>query len=143
MGGMLLSGFYEDDGGWRAHSHRKVFNLFGKVVVPIGADTTLTAYGNYYDRQVEVASNIPLLSDGSRASVAGGRRGYIGYLPNDLDTKGGIGALKLRHSFGSNVELVLTGQHRRFDRSNSFTLPQWQRRSAGQDLRGQRLCAAG
>ena len=119
-GGMLLSGFYEDDGGWRTHSHRKVLNLFGKVVVPIGADTTLTAYGNYFDRQVEVPSNIPLLSDGSRASVAGGRRGYIGYLPNDLDTKGGIGALKLRHSFGSNVELVLTGQHRRFDRSNSF-----------------------
>ena len=121
-GGMLLSGFYEDDGGWRKNSRRKVLNLFGKVVVPIGADTTLTAYGNYFDRQVEVPSNIPLLGDGTRVAVAGGRRGYIGYLPNDLDTKGGIGALRLRHSFGSNVELVLIGQHRRFDRTNSFDL---------------------
>jgi len=121
-GGVLLSGFYEDDGGWRENSHRKLLNLFGKVVMPIGSDTTLTAYGNSFSRKVEVPSNIPLLGDGTRVAVAGGRRGYIGYLPNDLDTKGGIGALRLRHSFGSDVELVLTGQHRRFDRNNSFNL---------------------
>ncbi|WP_294295272.1 TonB-dependent receptor [uncultured Sphingomonas sp.] len=121
-GGILLSGFYEDDDGWRQHSHRQILNLFGKIVVPVGSSTTVTAYGNYFDRQVEVPSNIPLLDDGSRVSAAGGRRGYIGYDPSDLNTKGGIGAIRLTHRFGSDVELVLTGQHRRFDRNNSFNL---------------------
>lgn len=119
-GGVLLSAFYENDEGWRANSEREIVNVFGKVVAPLGERTTLSAYANYFNRDVEVPSAIPLLDNGDLAPVVGGRESYIGFPPTFSAEEGFIGAVRVEQEISDAIDLMVTGQHRRFDGSTAL-----------------------
>lgn len=114
--GILLSGSYEDYDGWRAQGGRRIWNIFGKAEARLGEATTLTLFGNYYDRHSELPNGIPLDSQGNLLPFAGGRRGFLGYGDPVNDSRSLMGGLKLERRASDALTFTLTAQGRRIER---------------------------
>lgn len=117
--GVLLSGVYEDNGGWREQDGRRVWNLFGKVEADIGPRTNLTAFLTYNDRLTHPANAIPLDAQGNVVAVAGGRRGFIGFGEPFNDTESLFGVGRLTHQFSDSLTATVT-IHGRRNRRDTF-----------------------
>lgn len=112
---LLADAAYENYEGWRENSARETVNLFLKGVWSPTDQTALTAYLSYINRDAEVPSTIPTLSDGTIVDVIGGRESFLGLAPTRNDVEGFIGALRLNHDFSDNLSIQITGHARQFD----------------------------
>jgi len=112
---ILADAAYENYDGWRENSARETVNLFLKSVWSPTDETALTAYLSYINRDAEVPSTIPTLSDGTIVDVVGERRSFLGLRPTRNNVEGFIGALRLNHEFADNLNIQVTGHARRFD----------------------------
>lgn len=112
---LLADAAYENYEGWRENSARETLNLFLKGVWAPSDQTAVTAYLSYIDREAEVPSTIPTLSDGTIVDVVGGRESFLGLAPTRNDVEGFIGALRLNHAFADNLSIQITGHARQFD----------------------------
>lgn len=115
-GGILLSGSYEDYGGWREQGGRKIWNIFGKADFDLGDKTTLTAFANYNDRLSELPNGIPLDANGELLPFQGGRSGFIGFGEPFNDSRNAMGGLKLEHRATDALTFTLSAQARRIKR---------------------------
>ena len=111
----LADAAYENYDGWRENSARETINLFLKGIWSPTDQTALTAYLSYINRDAEVPSVIPTLSDGTIVDVVGERRSFLGLRPTRNDIEGFIGALRLNHEFADNLNVQVTGHARQFD----------------------------
>lgn len=114
--GVLLSGSYEDYDGWREQGGRRIWNIFGKAEAELGSATTLTLFGNYYDRHSELPNGIPLDGAGNLLPFAGGREGFLGYGEPVNDSRSLMGGLKIEHRASDALTFTLTAQGRRTKR---------------------------
>ncbi|WP_425409369.1 TonB-dependent receptor [Hyphococcus sp.] len=112
---VLADGSYEKYDGWRENSERETVNLFLKGVWSPTDQTALTGYLSYINRDAEVPSTIPTLSDGTIVDVVGGSETFLGLPPTNNDVEGFIGALRLNHEFADNLDIQITGHARQFD----------------------------
>lgn len=112
---LLADAAYENYEGWRENSARVTVNVFLKGVWSPTDQTALTAYLSYINRDAEVPSTIPTLSDGTIVDVIGGRESFLGLAPTSNDVEGFIGALRLNHDLADNLSIQVTGHARQFD----------------------------
>jgi outer membrane receptor protein involved in Fe transport len=115
-GGALLTGSYEDYGGWRANGGRRIWNIFGKVDFQLGAATDLSIYANYNDRFSDLPNGIPLDAQGEVIDVAGGRAGFLGFGAPFNDTQNLLTALRLEHRFNDDLSVTARASYRNIDR---------------------------
>lgn len=113
--GLFASAFYEYYGGWREQGGRTLLNLFGKLDFDLGEKTTVTLYGNYFDRKSQAPNGLPVDANGNVIEVAGGSRAFLGYGTPHIDIEGAIAAIRIEHRATDTLTLSATGQWRRFD----------------------------
>ncbi|MBU2884368.1 TonB-dependent receptor [Gilvimarinus agarilyticus] len=118
--GLLLNGTVEEYDGWREQGGYSKINLFGKLHVPMGENTDLTAYVNYYDTDKQAPNGLPLDNDGNVIPVAGGRTAFLGFNEPHNDHQLWVGSLKLEHTFNDNLSFTSSLQLRRTERDSSF-----------------------
>ncbi|MCG8442897.1 MAG: TonB-dependent receptor, partial [Caulobacterales bacterium] len=117
-GGLLLAGSYEDYEGWRDQARRQIFNIFGKARFDLTAQTTLTVYGNYNDRDTELPNGRPLGAEGEILPFVGGDEGFIGFGDPNNDAENILAALTLEHRVSDDLAFAFKGSYRDIQREN-------------------------
>lgn len=112
---LLVSGVYEDFGGWRENSDRELGSIFVKGSSPVGERGVVTGWLTYYDRKSKIPSVIPTLGDGTIVDVIGGDETFLGYLPTNNDVSGVIAAARYSYQTSDQLSFEFTGQVRDFD----------------------------
>ncbi|MGC4028487.1 MAG: TonB-dependent receptor [Steroidobacteraceae bacterium] len=116
-GKALLSAAYENYGGWREQSHKRVLNLFGRASFDLTPQTTLDVSVNYFDRNSEVPNAVPTTPGGEVLPVFGGARHFLGYGdPRNL-TEGLIGSARITYAPSEVLSTSLVVQARRYDQT--------------------------
>lgn len=118
--GLLVDATVEDYDGWREHGGHEKINLFTKLEAPVGDDTQVTLYLNYYDARKEITNGLPLDNDGNVLPVAGGRTTFLGFGSPEDDQQVFMGTLKLDHRISSSLSLSSSLQFRHSRRENSL-----------------------
>ncbi len=118
--GLVVSGQYEDSRGWREQFNRKAWQIFAKLDADFGERTRMVAMGQYLDRNFEAPNGIPLDRNGNLVEIAGGRRGFFGYLEPFNRSRGGFGALRFEHEANDKLSFAVTGQYRRYSGRTFF-----------------------
>jgi len=113
--GFIASVSHEDYKGWRENSARDTTSIFLKGVLPVGENSALTGWFNYFDRNAEVPSALPILADGTLIDVFGGPESFLGHAPTRNNVKGWISAVRFDSELSENLSLQVTGQVRSFD----------------------------
>lgn len=117
-GGLLLAGSYEDYEGWRDQARRQIFNIFGKARFDLTAQTTLTVYGNYNDRDTELPNGRPLGAEGEILPFVGGDEGFIGFGDPNNDAENILAALTLEHRVSDDLAFAFKGSYRDIQRES-------------------------
>lgn len=115
-GGLFLAGTYEDYEGWRDQARRQIFNIFGKARFDLNAQTTVTIYGNYNDRDNELPNGRPLGAEGEILPFVGGDEGFIGFGDPNNETQNILAALTLEHRVSDDLAFALKGSYRNIQR---------------------------
>ena len=113
---ILASVSYEDFEGWRDNSARESSSAFLKAIIPVDETSTLSAWFTFFNRDAEVPSAIPTLSDGTPVEVFGGEESFLGKNPSDNSNSGWISALRYETDISNNASIQLTAQVRSFDK---------------------------
>ncbi|MCH9675011.1 MAG: TonB-dependent receptor [Gammaproteobacteria bacterium] len=111
-GGLFLAGAYQNYDGWREHSQREIFNMFAKARYDFTPHTTLTIYGNYNDRDVELANGRVLGSEGEILAFAGGNEGFIGFGNPNNEIENIFTAMTLEHRVSDDLVFAFKGSYR-------------------------------
>lgn len=113
--GFLASATRENFKGWRDNSARDTNSVFLKGIVPVSDNSMVTGWLSYFERNAEVPSVIPTLSDGTVVNVHGGTEGFLGQKPTHNDVSGWIGALRYEIQLSESLGFQATAQARSFD----------------------------
>ncbi len=111
-GSLLLAGSYEDYGGWREQANREVFNIFAKASVNFTAQTTLSGYVNYNDRDVELPNGRPLGANGDILPFIGGDEGFIGFGSPNRQIENLFTAVAVDHRVNDALSFTVRGSYR-------------------------------
>ncbi len=117
-GGLLFAGSYENYEGWREQADRRIFNLFGKVGLELSERTTLNAYLNYNDRDVDLPNGRPLGANGEILPFAGGDEGFIGFGAPNGEIENILTAVFLEHRPSERLVLTVRGSYRHIETEN-------------------------
>ncbi|WP_169336760.1 TonB-dependent receptor [Woodsholea maritima] len=101
--------------GWRDNSQRDTFNVFLRAQTQLSPRTTLTGYLNYFDRQADIPSTLPTLSDGTVLQVKGGARSFLGYGTPRNEMSGIIGAATVNYQASDALSFDVRAQIRHYD----------------------------
>lgn len=115
-GGFYLAGSYENYDGWRDQARREIFNIFAKGRFELNAQTTLTLYGNYNDRNTELPNGRVLGSEGEILPFVGGDEGFIGFGDPNNDIENILTALTLEHRVSDDLAFAFKGSYRNIQR---------------------------
>ena len=115
---LLIDGYAENSDGWRENTERDAVNILIKDEILLSSSSRLTAYANFYQSTQGVGGQIPLDNDGNVLPTLGGRRGFIGYEPNEYDRETIMTALRHQWLINDSWELTTTAHYRAVEDNN-------------------------
>lgn len=117
---LLVDGYYEQNDGWREATGRETTNILVKNEWIASPTTKFMFYLNAYRNDQEAGGQLPLDNQGRLLPTAGGRRGFVGYEPNQYTRESLMATARLHQQVGERGHLQLTLNHRDMQDENDL-----------------------